>query len=59
MTAIERLISEYHDLIDFCNSELEKQMNEGNLEIYIKGKKEAYERIVTDLEKLRTHVQTT
>ena len=47
----ENLLAEYRMLVTMCDIEIESESTTENLRIYIKGKKEAYERIVTDLEK--------
>ena len=49
---IEDLIKEYEFLIAVCESELTQEYVTSNLESYVKGKKNAYERIVSSLKNL-------
>ena len=50
--SIEKMIYDYELSIDFCQAEINQEMNAGTLEIYIKGKIEAYKSIIEALKKL-------
>ena len=55
---IAKLIVQYETLIKMCESDERADFNTGNLEVYIKGKKEAYKRILQDLKEIyhaKTH----
>ncbi|MFA5196165.1 MAG: hypothetical protein WC401_10245 [Bacteroidales bacterium] len=57
-TLITRAINDYQMLVDFCEEEIKKDSTTAVLEGYLKGKKEAYLRIIDDLKKLDNYAET-
>lgn len=49
---VSQLIREYESLVILCDADIKSDSTSGSLELYIKGKKAAYERIIEDLKKL-------